>query len=32
MQEKIHMDPFGACGDDCSVCPRYIATQSNDIQ
>jgi hypothetical protein len=32
MQNNIHMDPFGACGDDCSCCPRYIATQSNDTQ
>ncbi len=20
------------CGDDCNICPRYIATQSNSIE
>jgi hypothetical protein len=20
------------CGDDCDACPRYIATQSNDME
>ena len=22
---------LGFCGDDCNVCPRYIATQSGDV-
>ena len=25
------MQHLGICGDDCSLCPRYTATQSNDI-
>jgi hypothetical protein len=24
------MGMFGACGDDCSVCPRFKATAAND--
>lgn len=24
------MNTIGACGDDCSVCPRYVATQRNN--
>jgi hypothetical protein len=31
MKEKMHMDIFGACGDDCSLCPRYAATANNDM-
>jgi hypothetical protein len=23
---------IGYCGDDCELCPRYIATKSNDIK
>jgi len=23
---------IGYCGDDCELCPRYIATQSNDVE
>jgi hypothetical protein len=23
---------LGFCGDDCNVCPRYIATQSGDVE
>jgi hypothetical protein len=30
MKEKINLDLFGACGDECSYCPRYKATLSND--
>ena len=30
MTEKIKMGLFGACGDDCSLCPRYKATLNND--
>jgi hypothetical protein len=30
MQDKIHMGMFGACGDDCSLCPRYKATAAGD--
>jgi hypothetical protein len=26
------MQYLGVCGDDCSLCPRYMATQSNDIE
>ena len=29
MNDKIQMNIFGACGDDCSLCPRYKATLSN---
>jgi hypothetical protein len=28
--ENVPMNPIGACGDDCSICPRYIATIGND--
>jgi hypothetical protein len=24
------MNLIGACGDDCSICPRYVATINND--
>ena len=30
MQEIIHLGIFGACGDDCSLCPRYRATLAGD--
>jgi hypothetical protein len=30
MQENIHLGMFGACGDDCSLCPRYKATLAGD--
>ena len=30
MREKIHLGMFGACGDDCSLCPRYKATAAHD--
>ena len=30
MTDNIQMDVFGACGDDCSLCPRYKATLSNN--
>ncbi len=23
---------IGYCGDDCELCPRYIATKSNDVE
>jgi len=23
---------LGFCGDDCNVCPRYLATQSSDVE
>lgn len=26
------MDKIGVCGDNCSYCPRYIATLSGDIK
>ena len=26
------MDNIGYCGDDCELCPRYIATKSNDVE
>jgi len=26
------MMKLGFCGDDCNVCPRYIATQSGDVE
>ncbi len=26
------MNEIGVCGDNCSYCPRYIATESGDIQ
>ncbi len=26
------MDKIGVCGDDCSYCPRYIATLSGNIE
>ena len=26
------MTKLGYCGDDCELCPRYIATQSGDIE
>jgi hypothetical protein len=26
------MQKLGFCGDDCNVCPRYIATQSGDVE
>ncbi len=30
MKEKINLGLFGACGDDCSRCPRYTATLESD--
>jgi hypothetical protein len=32
MKEKINLDLFGACGDDCSICPRYKATLSKNTK
>jgi hypothetical protein len=32
MKEKLHMSIIGACGDDCSSCPRYNATIKNDMK
>jgi hypothetical protein len=26
------MDKIGVCGDNCSCCPRYIATLSGDVK
>jgi hypothetical protein len=26
------MDKIGACGDNCSYCPRYIATLSKELE
>lgn len=26
------MQHLGVCGDDCSLCPRYLATRSYDIE
>ena len=26
------MEKLGVCGDDCSICPRYIATQQGDAE
>ena len=26
------MQKLGFCGDDCSVCPRFFATQSGDVE
>jgi len=28
----LYMDKIGVCGDNCSYCPRYNATQSGDIE
>jgi hypothetical protein len=32
MKKKIHITVFGACGDDCSSCPRYLATTGKNKQ
>jgi hypothetical protein len=29
-RKEPFMQKLGFCGDDCSVCPRYLATQSGD--
>lgn len=29
--EKSNMQKIVSCGNDCFVCPRYIATQSGDV-
>ena len=30
-REKRNMQKIAFCGNDCFVCPRYIATQSGDV-